>query len=374
MAVIVTRGDVGREFRLLRQAQWLTHKRGIHVDMIGCAASGLPRDLTSCELFRHWEIYIFDIPFPFHICLSPLIFIWPIIQIFIAIWKIGAADLVIASTSYSYFDVIIAHLCRVILRAKLVLDIAPLTKNDRNNALMKQVTTKLSKVADVKIVSTRGMQVVLRMKGIDSALVHDPPGTQFRRRPEMREPIRELLNIDPGATMIVVPVPETNYNAITRVIKIVQSVDELVSDPVVVIVFCDGKTGSEVEKRTNVLKMDKVQMRVFGVNSDAYWNIMGVADLGICLRASRNGFDVSPELLEMTASGVVTIAIRYGCACEYVSDGKTGFLVADDAGLLKVLSDVIVEKTVDVAKMRVKISDYSLDGEMRNALGHIKSD
>ena len=354
-----TTGNVGRNFRLLRMAKAITLDPDSFVHVIGSDDDGLPKDIENAENFRFWRIPNYSGVFPFHVLFAVLWFFWRLVQFVVCFIGIQKADFVVCSTRDSIFDPVLFYIAKVILRAKLVIDVAPFDFIEAvrcghrdSDAVRKALSIRIPRLGDTRIVSTRAMQVTLQLRSLTSTLIRDPPGTQFGPRPEMRNEVCELLGVDRHTMIIAVPVPELTAESMTQFMNIIGSIDAMTPATIAVVAFCGGKLKAGIEKIIKEHELRKIKLFVFPMHSDIYANILGVSDLGICFNVSVHGLDISSHLNEMAASGVPIIAFRYGCVREVIHEGENGLLFWSDEDLLKIMRQILVEKSINIMELK----------------------
>ena len=355
---ILTCGDIGKNFRLLRIARSFMMMDGATVNVIGSEKAGLPKDLERSEVVKRHVLPDFNVPFPFVLVFGVPLMIWKVICIVYHLIFLRS-DVIIASTYCQILDVLISIINKFILGCKLVIDVAPFNIGGTDKgSVTRTVITKLIRFADTRIVSTKAMEVVLKMRQIDSVLIKDPPGTQFKPRPEMRAQVCEILGVDENSMIISIPMPVITASSMTQLWSLANNLDVIVPMEVVFVVFCDGKMKDGLEKEAEQHKTKKVKVLVLPMNSEIYWNVLGISNLGICYTGSLHGLDVTNQLVELAASGVPILAYKYGTIREYVHENENGFLFTDESSLLNLLKRIIVEKSISLADLTQKAREY----------------
>lgn len=362
--VILTTGDLGRSYRLLRHAKSYHEIENNQVILIGPELTSMPRELTQARNVRHVNLSIIPYSFPWSVMLVPISFIWRIVQVFMALITVFRADIIMTSTANNLGDSILAWLGKYILGAKLILEISPFRHacrpKDESVAILRVLESQIPKLADEIIVSTNAMHVMLKVMRMESHVIQDEPGTNFRPRPEQRAGVAKLLgNEEP---IISVPLPILNVDTRQKLISLIQRLDRELSETVNLVVFCGGKLRAGFEQDLEKLQLRHTNIHVFSMYTDIYSHILGVSDLGLCFAGSQNGLDITPELLEMVASGVPTIVYRYGSVIEYVKHGETGFVFSSDDELSAILQQIFVKKSMNLAIMRKNCEQRKLRG------------
>jgi glycosyltransferase involved in cell wall biosynthesis len=80
--------------------------------------------------------------------------------------------------------------------------------------------------------------------------------------------------------------------------------------------------------------------------------MLGASHFAICFTGSERGIDIAPELLAIANCGCPVMVPRFGCVCEYVNNGETGFVYKDDAELSELLKHILVEHSIDLEQLR----------------------
>lgn len=357
--VIATSGNLGRNFRLLRMAKAISSDSSSFVHLIGGENYGIPKELERATNVRLWRLPLCNLAFPLNIIFGFLNFIWRCASLLCYLAAIRDAHFVVCSTYDSLLDPILFYIVKSILRAKFVIDIAPYAYGCvSRSSIFSIIERRVPKLGDVRIVSTKAMQSMLRLQSLTSVLIRDAPGTQFKPRPLMRTQVCELLGIDANAMIISIPVPEMTADRMSQFLSIAKSMDSITPGPVALAVFCGGKVKVGIEKACENQNFRHLRLYIFSMNSEIYWNILGVSDLGICFNGSLAGLDISPHLLELAASGIPILAFKFGCVSEVVKNGENGFLFRTDEDLLKILQKIILEKSINIIDMTHNARDF----------------
>jgi glycosyltransferase involved in cell wall biosynthesis len=342
--VIFTAGDLGRSFRLLRHAKSFASRELSHVTLIGTDMTSLPKEIDSAPNIDHILFHQFSIPLPFFYVFAPIYYLFILLQFLVVIVPLPTFDYLLIATSNGFIDQIFGILGRIVRRCKLIFDVGSYQwarSPDPRAGFFHSLEKTLPKFANFRIVSTRSMQVVLELRRLQSSLLYDPPGTQFRPNQSIRPSACELLSVGAGSLLVAIPVPQLNGDKVRQLISVARTIDGIATKQIVFVVFGGGKVQSSFENELKEQRFRNIVYRVFALNTDVYSQILSCADLGIVFEGSRFGLDVAKEVVEMVASGLPLLAFRWGCVAEYVIDEKSGFFFKDEAGLVELLKLVI---------------------------------
>jgi beta-1,4-mannosyltransferase len=121
----------------------------------------------------------------------------------------------------------------------------------------------------------------------------------------------------------------------------------------VILVTGDGARRAEFERRFAGLPARRVQLRARFLEPDDYPQVVGSADLGLCLHRSSSGLDIPMKIADLFGAGVPVCALDYGaCLAERVRHGDNGLLFSTARQLADVLFDLFEtfpadQKTLD---------------------------
>jgi hypothetical protein len=194
-------------------------------------------------------------------------------------------------------------------------------------------------------------------------VIRDSAGTQFLPNRERRAAIIEILGVDLNSLLVSIPLPDLNLEHIRVLTSIAHQLDQSLSRKLVFIIFGNVKGRTSLEAQLENQIFQNVVFRDFGMYTDAYSQIMGASDLGICFQGSHQGLDASPELISMAACRLPILALRYGCVGEYVKDGQSGFFFTDESTLLDLLNKILIDRSVDLEKLRENCDSSLCDWE-----------
>jgi hypothetical protein len=204
--------------------------------------------------------------------------------------------------------------------------------------------------AKFRIVSTQGMHLVFRFRRKQSFLIMDAAGDNFHPRPGSRQSAFARFSLPEAALLFGVPVhSESEFR------MIVKAADQITSErKVCFALFAKRALFQSIQKSVATATTDKVVFYVLPMNTDEHADVLAGCDWGICLRRSRYGLDISPELTQMVASEIRIIAPRKGCVSDVVKDGISGCLFNDVKELPRIIDSVIDGQTAKLGVARTK--------------------
>ena len=120
----------------------------------------------------------------------------------------------------------------------------------------------------------------------------------------------------------------------------------------VILVTGDGARRAEFERRFAGLPARRVQLRARFLEPDDYPQVVGSADLGLCLHRSSSGLDIPMKIADLFGAGVPVCALDYGaCLAERVRHGDNGLLFSTSRQLADVLFDLFETFPADQASL-----------------------
>ena len=211
-ALIFNFGDIGNNFRLLQHAKSFLSIPESHVYLIGSDDHSLPREIEYAPNLTFIPIFIFEPNSFLSLFFFPIRFILSITQLFFITISLPTIDFIFCSTENFLIDVICCYIMRIIKNSKLIIDVSPFKwMNSKHfyQFILKIIETNQFKVADLCIVSTQAMQIILRVRKIKSILIRDFPGTFFTSQTESKKKLREHLEISVDSLLIKVKINKT---------------------------------------------------------------------------------------------------------------------------------------------------------------------
>ena len=119
----------------------------------------------------------------------------------------------------------------------------------------------------------------------------------------------------------------------------------------------DGPERAQLEPRIAGLRAAGWALHTGFLSETEYRALIGRCQLGLSLHRSSSGLDLAMKVVDLFAAGVPVCALDYGGSLsEQVSDGETGFLFRDAAGLAALLARVQREPSV-LAPMAARIRE-----------------
>jgi beta-1,4-mannosyltransferase len=195
--------------------------------------------------------------------------------------------------------------------------------------------------------------------GVSGARVlYDRPASTFTPiergdRERFRQALFTRLGIRGGVVgFIVCPTSWTEDEDFDVVIEAVPRLEERIRGweaagdgrrfpDLVILVTGDGARRAEFERRFAGLAARRVQLRARWLEPEDYPQVVGSADLGLCLHRSSSGLDIPMKVADLFGAGVPVCALDYGaCLAERVRHGDNGLLFSTARQLADVLFDL----------------------------------
>jgi glycosyltransferase involved in cell wall biosynthesis len=355
--------DIGGNFRLLKHAKSFSRQSLSQVFLIGPDGTSLPKDLECAANVRVQYLSRFVFPFPFNWILGPFSFLALLVQSLYIFLRLPHVDLLLASTG-DFQNSIIAIILSGVKRCKLAFDIVPFTAVqilDPASFCAQRFEHFFSRIGHIRIVSTRSMQIIMEMRHVSSFLIRDVPGTLFRPQHGRKSEIARFLGVDSNCVIISIPLPDFRADQIDVLAGIARQLDRYLPVKTVWVVFGNSKGRKSLETQLKEVTFTNVLFKDFGMYTDAYSQIMGASDFGICFVGSHHGLDVSSELVAMATCQLPVLVFKYGCVAEYVKDGETGFYFNDESSLLELLKQILIERSIDLEKIRQNCAGQKCD-------------
>ena len=109
----------------------------------------------------------------------------------------------------------------------------------------------------------------------------------------------------------------------------------------VILVTGDGARRAEFERRFAGLPARRIQLRTRWLEPEDYPQVVGSADLGLCLHRSSSGLDIPMKVADLFGAGVPVCALDYGaCLAERVRHADNGLLFSTAVQLADILFDL----------------------------------
>ena len=109
----------------------------------------------------------------------------------------------------------------------------------------------------------------------------------------------------------------------------------------VILVTGDGQRRAEFERRFAGLPARRIHLRARWLEPEDYPQVVGSADVGLCLHRSSSGLDIPMKVADLFGAGVPVCALDYGaCLAERVRHGDNGLLFSTSRQLADVLFEL----------------------------------
>lgn len=368
--------DIGKNYRLLRHAKSFSSLNNSNVTIFAPDISTLPKDIEKSNNINFTYLYIWHLPYFLDFILLPIQYFFIQFQCFAFFYKSSISYDFIISTPWPFLDPIFSFFLSFLFKAKLIFDISLFKYTDKKKSvLIRKMEKKVNRMADFIICSTKASQVLLKLLNLSSAIIHDPPGSQFYSEKVVKREIFSFLDIS-ERFLIAVLMPTYDVEYLNLILDDCAKLDKQ-SVKAAFIIFGNPKTQKEIQSIINQnsellqnrnnsnndlpikLNLRYSSLHFIPINTDAYANVLSCCDLGILLNGSRYGFDFSPELTELVACGIPTVVGKGGCMSEVIEDGKNGFIFSSKTQLYEILSNILVEKKVNLNLMKESMKSRS---------------
>jgi beta-1,4-mannosyltransferase len=94
-----------------------------------------------------------------------------------------------------------------------------------------------------------------------------------------------------------------------------------------------GPMRAMYEERICKLRLQRVAFRTMWLSAEDYPQLLGAADLGVCLHTSSSGLDLPMKVVDMFGCGLPVCAVSYSCIRELVKDQDNGLLFSSPSEL-----------------------------------------
>lgn len=362
-ALIFNYGDIGYSFRLLQHAKSFSSIPESHVYIVGCDDHSLPRDIENAPNITFMPIFIFR-PFPYlSFFLFPIRIILSIIQIFFISISITSIDFIFSSTENLLINIICCYIICIFKKSKLIIDISPFKwMNPKRfyQIFFKLIETNQFKVADLCIVSTQAMQIILKVRKIKSILIRDFPGNFFTQKNESKNKIRKNIKISENSLLITIPLNK-EYKDEHYFLNYLEDAGQLLNRNEIKTTFCifgsfKNNFFNEFSKKLNNFsdkKLKFVEFRFYPINSYQYSSIVRASDFGIVFEGSKFGLDITSELNQIAACDLPIIVYKYGCVCELFRESNFAFFFTNKEEFIEIFQKNFIQKKVDFDNQKI---------------------
>lgn len=377
--LIFSINDIGQNFRLLRHAKSFSSLNNSIVTIFAPEISSLPKEIEKSENIKIHYLYVFHLPYFLNLILLPFLYLFIQFQCIYFYLKSSIDYDFIISNPWPFFNSTFSFSLSRLFKAKLIYDISIFKFSDKNRLqIARDLEKKVNRAADFRICSSRALQVFLELQKLSSSIIHDPPGNQFFSEKVVKKEVFSFLGIS-ERNLIGILMPIYNADFLSFIFDFCERMDqEEVKNAF--IIFGNPKTESQVESifnkksnstqnlknQNNLLKLNLKysSLHFVPINTDAYSNILSCCDVGILLNGSKYGFDYTPELTELIACKIPIIVGKGGCMTEVVENGKNGFIFQSKDQLFDILSQIFIEKTVDLNLMKESSKNKNSDWDV----------
>lgn len=354
-ALIFYYGDIGYNFRLLLHAKSFCTLSESHVYLIGSDDHSLPKEIENTPNLSFMPIILFN-PFPYlSFFFFPLRFILSLFQIFFICFSITSIDFIFCSTDNLLIDVICCNIASKFFNAKLIVDVSPfkwMNSNRLYKFILKIVETNQIKLADLIIVSTQAMQIILKVRKINSILIRDFPGTLFSSNKE----IKRKENSQSNQFLISVPLNKS-YKDNQQFSSYIEAAEKLLNDNHIktkFLIFGSLKNQSfynfslKRNEAESVRNDNYVEYQFFPINSYQYSSLMQISDLAIIFEGSKYGLDLTSEIIQVASVNKPVIVYKYGCVLELFRNSKSAFFFENKDEFIKLFIKIFIQKEIDL--------------------------
>lgn len=348
-ALIFSFSDIGKNARMLRYTKQLIVSNNMKVILVGYDINDIPIEIKKLPNLS--IRYIFPFLYNFRILQTlfwPLQFFFYLIQMIGIAVNISSLSLVISSTTFYFIEPFCALIISKIHHSNLAFDISNFSWYD--NQITSYVTKKMLSFSNHIICPTHSIEVVLNLAGFHPFVIPDMADSSFQSNSKIKKKIENLLKIDQNSILIAVPFREFDNDTFN---KLENSAGYLKKSRknVTFVIFGNSKLSEKFEEKIKRISIQKVSFKFLPFQYDIYPMILGACDIGIHFPDSEFVFELSPQILAMSACQIPIIAFRFGCASEVVKENVNGFILNELSDLGPKLKEIFVNNSIDLSSM-----------------------
>jgi beta-1,4-mannosyltransferase len=233
--------------------------------------------------------------------------------------------------------------------------------------LARWIERREARRVDAHLSVSRGMAAFLTNTfGLpDVRVLYDRPAAAFvamqgPERERFRQALFGRLGVRSGPCgFIICPSSWTEDEDFDVVVDAVVRLEERIrgweaTDPgrrfpqLIVLITGDGARRVAFERRFAGLPSRRVHLRARWLEPEEYPQVVGSADLGLCLHRSSSGLDIPIKIADLFGAGVPVCALDYGaCLAERVRHAENGLLFSTARQLADVIFDLFERYPAD---------------------------
>jgi beta-1,4-mannosyltransferase len=201
-------------------------------------------------------------------------------------------------------------------------------------AVAKTIELYFSRITGINLVVSQAQKEWMQINaGSNSIILYDRPDpTRFKalkgsERKAFRRRIRERLGWGPEDVPLLVSstswTPDEDFSILVKALEIIE---EGLKRPIQLLVTGKGPLKTTYEEQIVNLGLRMVQFGTVWLSYEDYAQLLGSADLGLCLHASSSGVDLPMKAIDMISAELPVVAYNYTAIGELIEDKKTGIL------------------------------------------------
>lgn len=396
--------DIGSNIRLLSHAKSFSELDNSKVLILAPDKTSLPKQIEQKKNIKQQYFHQFFL-FPSFLSFAfyPIQLLLYTLELFITAVTYPSFDYCLVSYGESYF---LSFLLSKWCNSKLIFDYPSLkwSKNDDQFAFLRKIEEKILSFGDIHICSTKAIQLVLKVRNIDSIVIHDPNRSffdnqldvtlnnenrmnskekindkeNFKRKyendnsiyknfDEKRKESLKILGIKQTESKIFlcgVPFPFFENSILSNLLSIGDKLSQNNSSAFFIL-FTSQKDEMTIKKSIENHHFSSASassmFKVVPLHSDVYQFILSCCDFGILFYPTIFGLEYSPQLSDFIQFNLPILAFKHGAICEAVNEGVNGFIFENEIELAKLLNRILIEKSVNLNKLRCFYSSSKFD-------------